>query len=178
MFCRWPTSNGIRSTDAWLIDVSFGKVRRRWPTGSPGTSTNSPRSTTAYSSHTPSSSEALVSWIFLYFYLAFWWFVLDDVYSVLLYGVEITWHHTEHKQTKKLEAFEMWVYRHILRISWRYRVTNVGNLSKRWNLFITFSVVRCTWATSWEITSINYSSLSSRPKSTENELSVEDGIHG
>ncbi|CAH2234846.1 jg13248 [Pararge aegeria aegeria] len=38
------------------------------------------------------------------------------VFSVLLYGVE-TWTLTE-AQCKKIEAFEIWVYRRMLRISW------------------------------------------------------------
>lgn len=45
------------------------------------------------------------------------------VFSVLLYGAE-TWTLTE-TTMKKLEAFEMWTYRRILRISWVDHVTNV-----------------------------------------------------
>jgi len=44
------------------------------------------------------------------------------VFSVLLYGVE-AWTLTE-ATTKKLTAFEMWLYRRILRISWMDHVTN------------------------------------------------------
>lgn len=52
----------LPSVADWLIPVSFGiKVRRRWRTGSLGTSSNSPKSTTAYSSLTPSLLGALVS---------------------------------------------------------------------------------------------------------------------
>lgn len=45
------------------------------------------------------------------------------VFSVLLYGAE-AWTLTE-ATMKKLEAFEMWTYRRILRISWVDHVTNV-----------------------------------------------------
>uniref|UniRef100_A0A8D9AT98 Craniofacial development protein 2 n=1 Tax=Cacopsylla melanoneura TaxID=428564 RepID=A0A8D9AT98_9HEMI len=44
------------------------------------------------------------------------------IYSILLYGVE-SWTLNE-KHIKKLEAFEMWTYRRILRISWTERVKN------------------------------------------------------
>lgn len=44
------------------------------------------------------------------------------VFSVLLYGVE-GWTLTK-KLSSKLEAFEMWVYRRILKISWTERVRN------------------------------------------------------
>lgn len=44
------------------------------------------------------------------------------VFTVLLYGVE-SWTLTE-ASTKKLEAFEMWCYRRILKISWVDRITN------------------------------------------------------
>ncbi|KAL0860165.1 hypothetical protein ABMA27_010472 [Loxostege sticticalis] len=50
------------------------------------------------------------------------------VFSVLLYGVE-TWTLTQHI-TKKLEAFEMWVYRRILKIPWSDRVTNIEVLNR------------------------------------------------
>lgn len=50
------------------------------------------------------------------------------VFTVLLYGME-TW--TLHKTTiDKLEAFEMWVYRRILRISWVDKVTNMEVLRR------------------------------------------------
>ena len=42
------------------------------------------------------------------------------VFSVLLYGME-AWTETT---TNKVQAFEMWVYRRILRISWLDKVTN------------------------------------------------------
>lgn len=45
------------------------------------------------------------------------------VFSVLLYGVE-SWTLTENTM-KKLEAFELWTYRRMLRISWIDHVTNV-----------------------------------------------------
>jgi hypothetical protein len=44
------------------------------------------------------------------------------VFSVLLYRVE-TWTLTE-LTCKKIEGFEMWLYRRILKISWTDRVTN------------------------------------------------------
>lgn len=44
------------------------------------------------------------------------------VFTVLLYGVE-SWTLTE-ASMRKLEAFEMWCYRRILRISWVDRITN------------------------------------------------------
>ncbi|CAH2267750.1 jg15167 [Pararge aegeria aegeria] len=44
------------------------------------------------------------------------------VFSVLLYGVE-AWTLTE-TMSRKLEAFEMWVYRRMLKISWTDRVRN------------------------------------------------------
>lgn len=45
------------------------------------------------------------------------------VFSVLLYGAE-SWTLNE-STTKKLNAFEMWLYRRILRIPWTAKVTNV-----------------------------------------------------
>uniref|UniRef100_A0A8D8S265 Reverse transcriptase domain-containing protein n=1 Tax=Cacopsylla melanoneura TaxID=428564 RepID=A0A8D8S265_9HEMI len=42
------------------------------------------------------------------------------VYSVLLYGVE-TWT-MKNETEKKLEAFELWLYRRMLRRSWTQRV--------------------------------------------------------
>lgn len=44
------------------------------------------------------------------------------VFSILLYGVE-AWTLTD-LLMKKLEAFEMWVYRRIMRVSWTDRITN------------------------------------------------------
>lgn len=44
------------------------------------------------------------------------------VFTVLLYGIE-SWTLTE-ATTKKLEAFEMWIYRRMLKISWTARITN------------------------------------------------------
>ena len=50
------------------------------------------------------------------------------VLSVLFYGME-TW--TLKKiDTKRIEAFEMWIYRRMLRISWAERVTNVEVLRR------------------------------------------------
>ncbi|KAL1446308.1 hypothetical protein WDU94_012325 [Cyamophila willieti] len=45
------------------------------------------------------------------------------IFSILLYGAE-SWTLNE-SLTKKLEAFEMWLYRRMLRISWTEHVTNV-----------------------------------------------------
>ena len=44
------------------------------------------------------------------------------IWSVALYGSE-TWTLLE-KEVKNTEAFEMWVWRHMERISWKDRVTN------------------------------------------------------
>jgi len=44
------------------------------------------------------------------------------VFSILYYGME-SWTLTE-ATPKTLEAFEMWLYRRILRISWVDKVTN------------------------------------------------------
>jgi hypothetical protein len=44
------------------------------------------------------------------------------IFSILYYGVE-SWTLTEAME-KKLEAFEMWLYRRILRISWTDKITN------------------------------------------------------
>ncbi|CAG9828977.1 unnamed protein product, partial [Diabrotica balteata] len=50
------------------------------------------------------------------------------LHSVLLYGME-SW--TLKKiDIKKLEAFELWMYRRILRISWTEKVTNVEVLRR------------------------------------------------
>lgn len=50
------------------------------------------------------------------------------VFSVLLYGVE-SWTLTE-ASMKKLQSFEMWCYRRILKISWTQHVTNIEVLRK------------------------------------------------
>lgn len=44
------------------------------------------------------------------------------IFSILLYGVE-AWTLTQ-TMCKRLEAFEMWVYRRILKISWRDKIKN------------------------------------------------------
>ena len=49
-------------------------------------------------------------------------FVKGYVYSVLLYGVE-TWT-LKAKTMNRLEAFEMWIFRRLLRIPWTDRVRN------------------------------------------------------
>jgi len=51
------------------------------------------------------------------------------VFSILYYGMQ-SWTLTEATQ-KKLEAFEMWLYRKILRISWVDRVTNETILGRK-----------------------------------------------
>jgi exonuclease III len=50
------------------------------------------------------------------------------VWSVLLYGAE-TWTLREHEK-KKLEAFEMWMWRRMLKISWKDKVSNVKVLER------------------------------------------------
>uniref|UniRef100_A0A8D8SUP8 Reverse transcriptase domain-containing protein n=1 Tax=Cacopsylla melanoneura TaxID=428564 RepID=A0A8D8SUP8_9HEMI len=50
------------------------------------------------------------------------------VFSVLLYGVE-TWTLTE-ATTNKLKAFELWLYRRMLRISWTQKITNAEVLNR------------------------------------------------
>lgn len=50
------------------------------------------------------------------------------VYSTLFYGAE-TWTLTE-ELSKRLEAFEMWLYRRILKVPWTDHVTNVDILKK------------------------------------------------
>ena len=44
------------------------------------------------------------------------------IWPILLYGVE-TW--TLTTTTKKLQAFEMWLYRRMLRISWMDRINQI-----------------------------------------------------
>ena len=48
--------------------------------------------------------------------------VKSIIWSVVLYGLE-TWTLLE-KEVKNIEAFVMWVWRHMERISWKDRVTN------------------------------------------------------
>uniref|UniRef100_A0A8D8SN59 Craniofacial development protein 2 n=1 Tax=Cacopsylla melanoneura TaxID=428564 RepID=A0A8D8SN59_9HEMI len=50
------------------------------------------------------------------------------IFSILLYGVE-SWTVTA-TLLKKIEAFEMWVYRRLLKVSWVDRVTNVEILQR------------------------------------------------
>jgi exonuclease III len=50
------------------------------------------------------------------------------VWSVLLYGAE-TWTLREYER-KKLEAFEMWMWRRMLKISWKDKVSNVKVLER------------------------------------------------
>uniref|UniRef100_A0A8D8VL77 Craniofacial development protein 2 n=2 Tax=Cacopsylla melanoneura TaxID=428564 RepID=A0A8D8VL77_9HEMI len=50
------------------------------------------------------------------------------IFSILLYGVE-SWTLTK-ATAKRLEAFEMWTYRRILKISWMDKVSNVRVLQK------------------------------------------------
>lgn len=50
------------------------------------------------------------------------------IFPILLYGME-SW--TLHKETtKRLEAFEMWVYRRMLRIPWTDKITNIDVLRR------------------------------------------------
>ena len=50
------------------------------------------------------------------------------VFPVMLYGME-GWTLTQRLE-EKIEAFEMWVYRRLLRISWRDRVRNEDVLAR------------------------------------------------
>lgn len=50
------------------------------------------------------------------------------VYSVLLYGVEV-WTLTQASE-KKIDAFEMWIYRRLMTISWVDYVTNAEVLQR------------------------------------------------
>lgn len=50
------------------------------------------------------------------------------IFSVLFCGVK-SWTLTQATQ-KRLEAFEMWLYRRILRISWTEKVTNVEVMNR------------------------------------------------
>lgn len=63
------------------------------------------------------------------------------VFSVLLYGVE-TW--TLNKETtKRLEAFELWLYRRILKISWTQRITNIEVLRRMNKETELLNTVKC-----------------------------------
>ena len=48
--------------------------------------------------------------------------VKSIIWSVVLYGSE-TWTLLE-KEVKNIEAFDMWIWRHMEKISWKDRVTN------------------------------------------------------
>uniref|UniRef100_A0A8D8SXR8 Craniofacial development protein 2 n=1 Tax=Cacopsylla melanoneura TaxID=428564 RepID=A0A8D8SXR8_9HEMI len=50
------------------------------------------------------------------------------IFSIMLYGIE-SWTLTG-ATTSRLEAFEMWIYRRILRISWMDRITNESVLQR------------------------------------------------
>lgn len=50
------------------------------------------------------------------------------VFPILMYGIE-AWTLTE-DACKRLEAFEMWCYRRMLRVSWMHRVSNVTVLQR------------------------------------------------
>lgn len=68
------------------------------------------------------------------------------VWSVLLYGSE-TWCIYEHDKNK-LEAFEMWCYRRILKISWRDHTTNeevLRRIKEKRSLIATISIRRAKW---------------------------------
>ena len=49
-------------------------------------------------------------------------------FAVATYGCE-SWAHSK-KVTKKIEAFEMWTYRRLLRVSWRQHKTNTWILEQ------------------------------------------------
>lgn len=60
------------------------------------------------------------------------------VFLVLLYGVE-AWT-LKKANTNKLEAFEMWACRRILKIPWVDKVTNVEvlkRMNKKWEILMT-----------------------------------------
>ncbi|CAG9835815.1 unnamed protein product [Diabrotica balteata] len=60
------------------------------------------------------------------------------IFSILLYGVE-TWILNK-SNTDKLEAFEMWIYRRILKIPWTDKITNsvvLRRMNKERELLIT-----------------------------------------
>uniref|UniRef100_A0A8D8XEP5 Craniofacial development protein 2 n=1 Tax=Cacopsylla melanoneura TaxID=428564 RepID=A0A8D8XEP5_9HEMI len=63
------------------------------------------------------------------------------VYSVLLYGVE-TWTLKE-ETTAKLQAFEFWLYRRILKISWKEKVTNIEVLRRMKMPPCLVNIVKC-----------------------------------
>lgn len=63
------------------------------------------------------------------------------VFSVLLYGVE-SWTLTR-ETTKRLEAFECWLYRRILRITWTDRITNVEVLRRVNKKRELLNIVKC-----------------------------------
>uniref|UniRef100_A0A8D8UV31 Uncharacterized protein n=1 Tax=Cacopsylla melanoneura TaxID=428564 RepID=A0A8D8UV31_9HEMI len=63
------------------------------------------------------------------------------VYSVLLYGVE-TWTMKDETE-KKLEAFELWLYRRILKISWTQKITNTEVLRRMNTKPELLKIVKC-----------------------------------
>uniref|UniRef100_A0A8D8Y176 Craniofacial development protein 2 n=3 Tax=Cacopsylla melanoneura TaxID=428564 RepID=A0A8D8Y176_9HEMI len=63
------------------------------------------------------------------------------VFSVLLYGVE-TWTLTK-DTSNRLEAFELWLYRRILKISWTQKVTNVTVLQRMKKTKELLNTVKC-----------------------------------
>lgn len=63
------------------------------------------------------------------------------VYSVLLYGVE-TWTMRDETE-KRLEAFELWLYRRILKISWTEKITNVEVLKRMNTKPELLNIVKC-----------------------------------
>jgi hypothetical protein len=66
---------------------------------------------------------------------------MREIFSILNYGAE-SWTLTETIQ-KKLEAFGIWLYREILRISWVDRVTNEAGLkSMRKKTFTRLSITK------------------------------------
>lgn len=63
------------------------------------------------------------------------------VFSVLYYGVE-SWTLTGAMEMK-LEAFEMWLYRRMLRVSWTQRVTNIEILHRMGKEREVLNTVKC-----------------------------------
>ena len=62
------------------------------------------------------------------------------VWSTLLYGAE-TWTITKVMKTR-IEAFELWAYRRMLKISWTEKVTNKGVLSSMKKRLFTIIQIR------------------------------------
>lgn len=99
------------------------------------------------------------------------------VFLVPLCGVK-TWILTQNT-AKKFEAFETWVFRLILKISWPDRVINIQVLNKlNRNLELTTTIKRRKMLYFGHVMSYNKYNLSSREQSLENELSIAGNIPG